>query len=308
MEEMSSVRVTAALAVLCLTAGGLSSCVVKRRIITRIGAKGSQPVLLTAQAPELVRRIADQYNRIHDFNATVDMTPALGTAEKGRITEYKDVRGYILFRKPSEIRIIGLYPLVRNTAFDMVSDGMDFKLYVPSQNRFLVGSNTIRQPSKNKLENLRPQHFLDALLVKPVESTAKVLLENFTDEDNAFYILHVIHERNSGELVLSRTIWFNRVNLRLARQIVLDPGGNIVSDARYSDWREYDKVPFPRHVEVNRPIDEYGVVLDVQKMDINKGVSDDKFVLRQPQGSKLQQVGDTRGPVPDQSVQESNLK
>ena len=304
---MSSIRVAAAVAVLCLTAAGLSSCVVKRRIITRIGAKGKQSVLLTAQAPELVRRIADQYNRIRDFNATVDMTPALGTAEKGRITEYKDVRGYILFRKPADIRIIGLYPLVRNTAFDMVSTGPDFKLYLPSQNRFIVGANTVRQRSKNKLENLRPQHFLDSLLVTPVESTAKVLLENYTDEDNAFYILHVIHEGNGGELVLSRTIWFNRLDLRLARQIVLDPEGNIVSDSRYADWREYNKVPFPRHVEINRPIDEYGVVLDVQKMDINKGVSDDKFVLRQPQGSKLQQLGESPASA-DQSVRETGLR
>src|SRR4029077_4072451 len=104
---------------------------------------------------------------IDNFNATVDMTPALGTTEKSRVTEYKDVRGYILFRKPSDIRIIGLYPVVRNTAFDMVSNGSDFKLYVPVKNRFLVGSNEVQRPSENTLENLRPQHFLEALLVRP---------------------------------------------------------------------------------------------------------------------------------------------
>ena len=288
---MLPIRVGAATLVLCLAAAGLSSCIVKRRLITRTGAHTAQPVLLNASTAELVQKVAEQFEAVRDFNATVDMTPALGTVEKSHITEYKDVRGYILFRKPADTRIIGLYPVVRNTAFDMVSNGIDFRLYVPSKNRFLVGRDSVDRPSAVKLENLRPKHFLDALLVRPVGPDEKVILENYTDESNAYFILHVVHEGAPGELVLSRTIWFNRIDLRLARQILLDPAGNILTDARYSDWREYDGVPFPRHVEINRPHDEYGVVLDVQKIDINRGVSDDKFVLDQPEGTKLQSVG-----------------
>ena len=55
------------------------------------------------------------------------MTPALGTAEKSQITEYKDVTGYILFRKPANIHIIGLYPVIRSKAFDMASTGARFQ-------------------------------------------------------------------------------------------------------------------------------------------------------------------------------------
>ena len=290
-EAMQPSRLGVAMILLWLTGTGLSSCVVKRRIITRTGAKTSAPVLLDAQEPALVRKVAEQFEAVQDLNATVDMTPALGTTEKSRVTEYKDVRGYILFRKPADIRIIGLYPVVRNTAFDMVSNGIDFKLYVPAKNSFLVGRNTIEKPSENKLENLRPQHFLEALLVRPLEPDEKVILENFTDEDNAFYILHVVHQSGSGQLQLVRTIWFNRVDLRLARQILLDSAGNILTDARYSNWKDFDGVAFPKHIEINRPHDEYAVVLEVQKMDINKGISDDKFVLEQPAGTKLQRVG-----------------
>lgn len=295
---MPRVRVGTAALVLCLTASGLSSCVVKRRLITRTGSKTSLPVLLTARTPDLVKRVADQYDAIHDFNATVDMTPAIGTTEKSRVTEYKDVRGYVVFRKPDDIRIVGLYPLVRNTAFDMVSNGTNFKLYVPAKNRFLVGSNAIEQPSPNKLENLRPQHFLDAMLVRPVAPDSQLILENYTDEDNAFYVLHLVHEGVDRQLILDRTIWFSRVDLSLARQIIFDPAGNILTDARYSDWKQYDDVPFPKHIEIDRPRDEYAVVLDVQKMNINKGVSDDKFVLNQPQGTQLQTVGQAGAAVP----------
>jgi len=274
---------------LCLLCLAFSACVVRRRTITRKGASRSQP-LLVANRDTLVQSLAKQYEAIKDFNATVDMVPALGSAEKSKITEYKDVRAFVLYRAPKDIRLIGLYPVVRSKAFDMVSNGIDFKLYLPSQSRFITGANEVREISKNKIENLRPQHFLEALMVRPVDPTDKLLIENFTDEDNAYYILQLVRE-NAGNLQLARTIWFNRIDLLLSRELVFEASGNILTDARYSQWKTFDNVSFPKHVEINRPFDEYGVVMDVVKMEINKGVSDDKFVLDQPEGSKLQVLG-----------------
>jgi hypothetical protein len=48
---------------------------------------------------------------------------------------------------------------------------------------------------------------------------------------------------------------------------------------------------FPKIVDITRPQDEYAVVLTVVKMEINRGVSDDKFVLEQPEGTQLQVLG-----------------
>jgi hypothetical protein len=50
-------------------------------------------------------------------------------------------------------------------------------------------------------------------------------------------------------------------------------------------------VPFPKTIDIDRPQDEYAVVLTVVKMEINRGVSDDKFVLEQPEGTQLQVLG-----------------
>src|ERR1041384_4778150 len=281
---MSFRQVSVSCLILCFACVAFSGCLVRRRTIVQKGAKRSQ-ALLVATRDILVQTLARQYEAIKDFNATVDMVPALGSAEKRKITEYKDVRAFVLYRAPRDIRLIGLYPVVRSKAFDMVSNGIDFKLYLPAQSRFITGRNEIQQVSKNKIENLRPQHFLEALMVRPVEATDKLLLENFTDEDNAFYILQIVRE-NGSDLQLKRTIWFNRLDLLLARELVFDETGNILTDARYSEWKAYDNVRFPKHVEINRPHDEYGVVMDVVKMEINKGVAADKFVLDRPEGAK----------------------
>jgi outer membrane lipoprotein-sorting protein len=288
-------RLPAAILLICLMSMGLCSCLARRRLITRKATNGKTPPnLLVANEDSLIESVARQYNAIHDFSATFDMTPALGSAEKNQITEYKDVTGYILFRKPANIRIIGLYPVLRSKAFDMASDGSGVKLYLPSRNAFLAGQNEVVKPSANKIENLRPQYFLDAMLVRPIDlKNNKILLENMTDEDGAYYILHEIHERANGQLQIRRNIWFNRLDLLMARQLIFDDAGNILTDVRYSEWKPWDNVPFPKHIDFNRPHDEIGLVLDVVKMDINKGVSDDKFVLEQPEGTKLQIVGQT---------------
>jgi outer membrane lipoprotein-sorting protein len=295
---MAHRRVLFLVPLLCLLALSSSACLARRRAISQKGA-GPNKTLLVADRQTLLDSIARQYGAILDFNAQVNMVPALGTVEKSKITEYKDILAYIIFHKPAQIRIIGLYPIVRTKAFDMASTGDDFKLYVPSRNLFLTGRNEILQVSTNKLENLRPQHFIDALMVRPVDSaTEKVLIENYTDEDDAFYILHVIHENGNGQLSLARTIWFGRENLMLARQLIFDGEGNILTDARYTQWKAFDNVPFPKHIEINRPRDEYAVVIDIVKMDINKNVTEDKFVLSQPEGTTLRVVGQPAEPVP----------
>jgi hypothetical protein len=294
-EMMPFRRLALPLLVLSLMAVSLSSCLARRRLIPRAG---NTKALRVADLPTLLAALTKQYEAVHDFSATVDLVPALGSAEKNHITEYKDVKAYIRFRKPSDIHLIGLLPLVRSKAFDMVSNGADFKLYIPPKNLFITGQNAIQELSPNKLENLRPQHFLDALIVRPPDpKTDKVFMLNFTDEDNAYYIIHVFQEGLDGRPQPKRTIWFSRLDLSMARQMIFDESGDLLTDARYSQWHTFDNVNFPKHIEVNRPHEEYAMVLDITKMEINKGVPNDQFVLEQPEGTTLRVIGQApKGP------------
>jgi hypothetical protein len=284
-------RLVLSIASLLIVAGLTTSCLVRRRVITRQGGKAEQ-ALLSTDKETLTRRIAMLYNSVQTLNGTMDMVPALGSVNKGKVTEYKDVRAYLLFRRPAAIRIVGLYPVVRSKAFDMVSDGTKFSLYIPARNRFVVGSDEIRTLSKNKLENLRPQHFLEALVIAPVASDETPVLENFTDEDNAAYILHILR-KDDGGLKLARNIWFDRLHLSLIRQQIFDAAGNVLTDARYQDWNTYDGVPFPKRIDIDRPQDEYAVVMTVVKLDINKPLTPDKFALERPPEAQLTVLGET---------------
>jgi hypothetical protein len=271
-----------------------ASCglLVKSRAIIRHGQPLTQgQTLMEATRDELNERIANIYNPIGSFQATVDMTPSVGSVYTGQITEIKDVRAFVLYRKTNDIRIIGQTPLVRTRAFDMVSDGNRFSLYISTKNLFVEGDNKAPTTSKNKLENLRPEAFLSSMLIRPATADEIPVLYDQTDEENATYVLLLLKRDAKGELVASRSIWFDRLDLSIIRQLVFDGKAGLVSDTRYAKWQTFDKTLFPSHIDINRPQDGYGVAMDVMQMQMNKTMTDDQFVLARPEGSQLQVIG-----------------
>lgn len=280
----------------------MPGCLVRKLKVIRPGIASSAR-LQTTSLEQLLEKLRAWDQQIKTINATADLEPSLGSVLKGQISELKDVRGFVLIRKPAMIRMIGLYPVVRNRAFDMVSDGVEFKLHVPVKNKFIVGKNRLDQPSPNKFENLRPQHIFEALVVRPPQDGERPLLENDTDELHAHYVLHLVKEQG-GRLLLSRNLWFDRVHLRVVRQQIFDQNGDIVSDARYDNYDTVQGISFPKRFLVMRPKDEYGLKLTVQKLELNTPLGDDKFALAQPPGTELMDLsalgrGKTRNPAGD---------
>lgn len=291
-----SVGRLALLTFLIFSTASLTGCLARRRLITRHGALPNR-ALMTATKEDLINRMRRLNDNVKSFSATVDMTPAVGSVYKGEITEYKDVRAYVLFRRPAEIRIVGLYPVVRSKAFDMVSTGNQFRIYIPSKNRFVEGANDAPADSPNKLENLRPAAFLDAMLIPPPEPGDQTVLEDATDETDALYIVHFLSKDDAGNPIISRNVWFDRQTLRIVRQKSFSKAGITVSDTRYHDWKVYNNVAFPSGIDINRPVDGYGVVMTVTQLDANKKLTDDKFSLPQPEGTQLQVIGAKPAPA-----------
>ena len=130
-------------------------------------------------------------------------------------------------------------------------------------------------------------------MITPAEASVETpVLMDMTDEDNALYMLLFMRKMADGELRVGRTVWFDRLDLSIVRQMVYDEQGSIVSDTHYAKWTSYGGVLFPAHVDIQRPKDEYGVVMDVETMQMNKALTDKQFTLTRPEGSTLQVFGE----------------
>lgn len=253
--------------------------------------------LKTATKPQLISYINQQAAQIQTMQATVDIDTSVGGEKKGKITEYKEIRGYVLARKPAMLRMEGLMPIVRTRAFDMVSDGKQFKVWIPPKNRFVVGQNDVVTTNPQQpLENLRPQIIYDALLLREINPQTEIAVLQDGNEtmvgnkghkyEQPDYEIDVIRGQGMDSW-LSRKIVFNRQSLLPDRQLIYDQSGTLVTDAKYSDDKDYDGVNFPSRIEIRRPQEEYDITLNIVKMDFNKTLNDNTFVLEQPPGVQV---------------------
>jgi len=260
-----------------------------------------QRVVLAANLSATLQQLIDYNNslasKIQTLNATVDIDTSVGGSKKGKVTDYKQIRGYILVRKPEMLRMIGLFPVVRNRAFDMVSDAKGFKLFIPAKNKFIVGPSEVTHPSTNALENLRPQVIYEALLIPPVdpqneiavlEQSAEIVNDVKTKriEESPTYVVDVIHKGEKG-WYLSRKIIFSRADLLPHRQLIYDAAGNLVTEAKYEAYKEFNGVQFPTDIDIWRPKEEYSIGITVVKLTMNEPLNNDQFALEQPPGAQV---------------------
>jgi len=278
-----------ALLILWILLWGLSGCLVRRRERIPVAATPAAPVWRNASLQELLRKIQTTESGIKTLDAAATIEPTVTSTRSGEIVNYRDVRTFILLRQPAFIRMIGLYPVVQNKAFDMTSDGKQFRLYIPSKNEFVIGkSQGNDQHSQSALENLRPQAILDALLVKgPEPGNEEAVLEVFTEGNNSDYLIHILRIIPGQWPVLARNIWFERRGLSLSRLQVFDENAEVVTDVLYSDYVKSSGIPYPREIIVERPKDFYALRLLISSLTLNQPIEDAKFHLEQPPGTEL---------------------
>jgi hypothetical protein len=260
----------------------------------------SKPVVRDASREELLEKYNEFARAVKSVDATVELKPTAGSKYSGVIEEYHEVKAFLLAQRPAQIRMIGQAPVIGKTVFDMASDEESFRVYIPSKNKFLVGSVAVERTSDKPIENLRPQHLLDALLWPEIHKEEIVLFEEFNDETARYYVLTVLRGGYRPEIL--RKIWFDRADLLVSRLQSFGPRGILLSDVHVSDWQSvigdqessgaaWPGHAFPRQIRIERPHDDYRLDLQITKLTLNEDLPPDRFKLEQPPGSELVRVG-----------------
>ena len=277
-------------AILFLVVSPLSGCLFRSRPFQ---PQVTVAPLKSATQQQLIDSINEQDERIQSMQATVDIDTSVGGAKKGQITDYEQIRGYVLARKPAMLRMTGLMPVVRTRAFDMVSDGSNFKLWIPPKNRFVMGRNDVQSNNTHQpLENLRPQVIFDALLIRRIDPEHDIAVKENQSHmvvdakghrySRSEYVIDVIEKGHQGWF-RSRTIVFGRDDLFPSRQFTYNEDGDVLTDARYENYKKDEHgIEFPWRIEISRPLEEYDITLTFVKLELNTPLLDDKFELEQP--------------------------
>jgi hypothetical protein len=292
--------------------------------VSCIKDKKSVPILLGPLKEANSDQLIDEVNRIAELKSlrgNVDIQfednsfSQLGLAEK-----YRTVDGTVIVQRPEKINLKIQAPFVGSTIAEMTSDGVHFRVVVlqgdEKYRRFVKGTNnavyppikqdatkqkTTEQKTVSVLSNIRPQHFTDALLLKPIKPRSEsgffyAMSEFFQDEPDAnkknsrvmrgYYLLEEFAAQDNGTLKIIRRFWFDRVNtIRLARVQMYDDKSELVSDVVYgamTSFGENGKMRLPVKIEVTKLKEKYKVSFTYQTpeaVELNEEYPNEAFLL-----------------------------
>ncbi len=293
------------LIIFLLAAGILSGCNIVKK-------ESKTPTLLKAENASQTDLMSEvnRFARVGSMRAKMDLKFEDNSfAQFGSKEVYRAADGEVVVQRPASILLKVQIPVIKTDVAQMTSDGEKFRVAILQDGgsgkykKFVIGTNNadyskLQQnlgttsggnggqitQNVNAFANLRPQHFTDAMLVRPTDS-ANVYTQStiFQIEEDAtqgkksplrsvmrgYYLLDEFVKLDNGELRVSRRFWFDRVGgIRLARQQIFDAAGEIESDILYgregnlTETGEYRNLPL--RVQVTRLKEKYTMSLTYQ--------------------------------------------
>lgn len=294
----------------------------------------STPTLLKTEDASLEQLAAEvnRFARVNSIRAKMDLKFEDDSfAQFGSKEIYRSADGEVVVQRPGKILLKVQVPILKSDVAQMTSDGQTFRVAVLQDNaggkykKFVKGTNDadysrlqknlqsmdvdgeLSKASVNSFSNIRPQHFTDALLVRPtsseysyLQSTVYQVEEDDTQKSKSplrkvmrgYYLFDELAKQPDGGLRVLRRFWFDRVGgIRLARQQIFDAKGEIESDITYgregtlTAGTDYNNLPLM--IRVTRPKEKYTMSLTYQTPEavtIGKTYPEAAFALQNTWG------------------------
>ena len=297
--------------------------------------KISVPQLLTPIVNSEKNALLQEVNRlstVKSIHGKVDIQfEDTSFATSGIADQYRLVDGAITVQRPGQIYLVIQFTFV--DIAQMASDGEHFSVAVlkgdDKYRRFVKGTNsanyqkletqangTSAKTDKEKTEkqtvsalsNLRPQHFTDAFMIRPIEQNSSMMYvqsEFFNEESDTrpqakkgarvmrgYYLLEEFSNAG-GEAKLVRRFWFDRVSvIRLARVQTYNDKSELITDVSYFNEKVLGSettASLPSRIEMTRPQDQYKLSISYQdsaSVELNRDYPAKAFVLENKWGLK----------------------
>lgn len=272
---------------------GASGCGIKTQVKILVSPKIAAAKSATVQ--ELLALLKDYSDRITSLSSTsmrVDLT--MGTAEGGTVQKYHSAPGYILLRRPDDIRLSIQAPFTKTTVIELLSRGDRFEVWNPRDNKVYVGRNGARgyeleENGEALVFTARPAHIFEAILPRAItleQADLRISITEEIDSQAKYYVLNLLQESGGVEMRTLRRLKIERSEMAVVEDETFTETGRVASIVDYSDLARFDGVLLPREIRIERPIDGYSLGLHFKDWRLNPNLADSAFVLNPGPGAE----------------------
>jgi len=210
------------------------------------------------------------------------------------------VTGFFYFEQPALLRVTGVVPPLGKKAFDLSSDGREFRLLAPDHEimKIYLGmvdtKPNMSQISAPEISDIaRPREILDALRWQ--EGTLRKTQTSTASEGDALEFDLPSRAGNS----ISGKLKFDPQTGALASLQIRDAKGELISEVFYADWQPLAETPgaaspdstskgcFPRRVRLVQPMEDIQLDFRFLEMTLNPRLSRINFRLSTAPGTPV---------------------
>jgi outer membrane lipoprotein-sorting protein len=244
---------------------------------------------------DLVKQVNVRWDAVNTLTVTAEITA------HDKTKDYPGFRCNIIMQKPKMLRVAGRYFGVK--AFDMASDGSRFTLAIPQKNLVIKGANTATDKSATDWENLRPDFFFDAIIVRGLDRDDEYMVTSDTettpDAANKHlyiepeYTLSLIRQKGSREFQGVRTVTFHRDDMMPYNQYIYDKDGALETQVFYSNYQafsDFSAGKYPSKIVIKRPREGIELDLAVEQVHQNPTLPDGEFDVEIPKDATIKEL------------------
>jgi len=215
-----------------------------------------------AVKPELIPEFL--YNKGKNLSALKAVMTITSLYDAGKSRQ--DVKGFLLYRRPSDFRFQGLAP-GGNSLFELVTKSDHFELFIPHERKIIKGGKVCfaqKFPDVAEIEGLIPMMLLQWKMVR---------FDRLLSRDSQKIVIRITFQGRIWGATLDPQ------NLNVTRLVRLSPGGDVDLTADFAGFGAGADGWLPRRFEIQSPLGQWKTVVTIGKIETNPFLVEKNFQL-----------------------------
>ncbi len=214
--------------------------------------------------------------RVNTIKAKVDVT-----IKSPELESPLSCQGYLRIERPRKLRVV--CSKLFNTVFDIVSNGKEFWLYVPTEKKIYTG---VADEGLSYLGlNFSPNDIAGLLDFEEIISKKRILFKPVPQH----WELHVFDAQGAPYCKLL----IDKKTLLVSYIESFNPDGSLKMQATLGEYQTIEDCHLPRHLDIYWPKGDVHLALHLNKLAVNEKLDPKVFQISAPKGVKTMRVTET---------------